>query len=105
MEWQKVSREKFQLILDREVAALPLEVANKLMEYSVPIFEQSLFRSEDYGIEKVFVIARSGDRVLFFDDVEEEFGVGLPDPDGVLRHCGSFGPLAGAAQALDKGWS
>jgi hypothetical protein len=103
MKWQKVSREKFQFILDKEIATLPPEAANRLMACSVSIFEQPFFRSEDYGVEKVFVIARSGNRVLFFDDVEEEFGVGIPDRDGILRCCGTFGPLAAAARALDEG--
>jgi hypothetical protein len=101
MEWQKVSREQFQSILDEEVAALTPEAVRILEVHAAPIFEQLCFRNEDYGMEKVFVVARAGNRVLFFDDVEEEFGVGVPDSDGVLRDLGTFGPLVAAVLALD----
>ena len=101
MEWQTVSREKFQSIFDEEVVALTPEAARVLKAHAIPIFEQPCFRSEDYGIEKVFVVARAGNRVLFFDDVEEEFGVGVPGNDGVLRDLGTFGPLVAALLALE----
>jgi hypothetical protein len=100
MEWQKVSRERFQSILDEEVAALPQEAAKILKVRAVPIFEQPCLRSEDYGIEKVFAVARAENRVLFFDDVEDEFGVGIPDNDGVLRDLGTFGSFIAAVLAL-----
>jgi hypothetical protein len=69
--------------------------------HAVPVFEQPCFRSEDYGIEEVFAVARAGNRVLFFDDVEEDFGVGVPDSDGILRDLGTFGALVAAVLALD----
>jgi hypothetical protein len=102
MEWQRISREQFQSILDKEIAALTPETVKVFKAYAVPIFEQPCFRSEGHGVEKVFVAARAGDRLLFFDDVEEEFGVGVPDGDGVLRDCGTFGPLIAALRALDE---
>ena len=40
--------------------------------------------------------------LLFFNDVEEDFGVGIPDGDGVLRDLGTFGPLVAAVLALDR---
>ncbi len=42
-------------------------------------------RSEDYGLEQIGVVARRGDEVILFDDVEEEFGIGTVGKDGVLR--------------------
>ena len=35
-----------------------------------------------------------------FDDVEDEFAVGVPDNDGVLRDCGLYGPLLVAVRGL-----
>ena len=101
MEWQKVSRETFQSILDEEVAALTPDTAKILDVNAVPVFEQSCFRSENYGTEKVFAVARAGKRVLFFDDVEDEFGVGGPDKDGILRDLGTFGSFIAAVLALE----
>jgi len=36
--------------------------------------------------ESVFVIAEIGARVLFYDDVEEDFEVATPDRSGVIRN-------------------
>ena len=36
--------------------------------------------------ESVYVIAEIGGRVLFYDDVEEEFEVATPDGFGVIRN-------------------
>ena len=47
-------------------------------------------------------MARNGSQLLFFDDVEEEFGVGVPDNDTILRDLGTFGPLVAAVLALDR---
>jgi len=40
----------------------------------------------------MWVVARSGERVLLYDSVEEEFGTGVVDHDGVLRDWGTSGP-------------
>jgi hypothetical protein len=101
MEWQKVSRETFQSILDEEVAALTPETVRILNVQAAPVFEQPCFRSADYGNEKAFAVARAGNRVFFFDDVEDEFGVGVPDNDGVLRDLETFGSFVAAVLALD----
>jgi hypothetical protein len=41
--------------------------------------------------------------LLYFDDVEEDFGVAIPDEDGVLRGWGNYGSLAAAVLVLHKG--
>jgi hypothetical protein len=38
--------------------------------------------------EYVFVLAKKEERLLYYDDVEEDFGVAIPDEDGVLRNWG-----------------
>jgi hypothetical protein len=100
MEWKSVSRDGFQAILDPEIAALPKETLEVLSLHAVNVFEQPCFRDSSYGIEKVFVVARAGTRLLFYDDVEEEFGIGVPDSDGVLQVSELCGPLAAAIRAL-----
>jgi len=35
------------------------------------------------------VVAKNANRLLYNDDVEEDFGVAIPDVDGVLRNCGN----------------
>jgi hypothetical protein len=88
--------------LKEEIAALTPEAARAYEKYAVAPYEQRCLRSADYGIERIFVVARNGSQLLFFDDVEEEFGVGVPDNDAILRDLGTFGPLVAAVLALDR---
>jgi hypothetical protein len=45
--------------------------------------------------DPIYVIARSGDEVLTYDDVEEHFGTGTLDQDSVLRNWGTWGESLG----------
>jgi len=103
MEWRPVSRETFEGILEEEVAALRPEVKRLYEQYAVALFHQPCIHVENSPIEQVFVVAKNGDRLLFYDDVEEDFGVAIPDKDGVLRNWGNCGPLVGAVLVLDEG--
>jgi hypothetical protein len=102
MAWSPVSRETFDKILQEEVEALTTEAAGIYARYATTPFEQACLRGADYDVERVFVVARDGTRLLFFDDIEEDFGVGVPDDDGILRDMGTFGPLIAAVLALGK---
>ncbi len=44
----------------------------------------------------------SQERLLYYDDAEEGFGVGIPDEDGVLRNWGNYGPLVKAVLVLTE---
>jgi hypothetical protein len=99
-DWQPLSRAGFEDVLKREVTQLPPEALKIYDAYASGIVEQPCYRSEQYGIERVFVVARHGARVLLFDDVEDEFAVGVPDNDGVLRDWGLYGPLLVAVRGL-----
>jgi hypothetical protein len=78
-DWTPVSREQFESIA-----------------------ECPCFRSEQYGDERVFVVARSAKQRILFDDVEDEFAIGEPDDDGVLRDWGLYGDLIDAVRGLPK---
>jgi hypothetical protein len=103
MTWTPISRERFENILRDEIEKLPAEVLGIYKQYAVAPFEQPCFRDGEYPNERVFVAARAGDRLLFFDDVEEDFGVGIADSDGVLRDLGGYGPLLRAVVVLHEG--
>ena len=51
----------------------------------------------------VFVVARSEDRAIFYDDVEEDFGIGTFDGEARLKDCGLIGELQFALIALQGG--
>ena len=50
--------------------------------------------------EKVFAVARAGQNVVFFDDVEEEFAVGRLNEDGQVEDVRLLGELAWAIAEL-----
>jgi hypothetical protein len=52
--------------------------------------------------EQVFVVAKKGNRLLYFDDIEEDFGVTIPDEVDVMREWGNYGPLVRALLVLDE---
>jgi hypothetical protein len=99
-DWQPISREQFEQMLRTQEAELSLDLRKLYEAHKTAIVEQSCFRSEQYGTERVFVVARSGKQLLFFDDCEDEFAMGVPDEDGVLRAWGLYGDLKDAVPHL-----
>jgi hypothetical protein len=99
-DWKPISRADFESRLESEVTALPPDALRTYKEHAVTIVEQACFRSEQYGPERVFVVARSASQLLIFDDVEDEFAVGAAGSDGVLREWGLCGDLVDALGLL-----
>ena len=54
------------------------------------------------GVEQVFVVARAPQRVVFFDDIEEDFATAR-QIDGQLFDCVSYGPLVVALKEAAVG--
>jgi|HubBroStandDraft_2_1064218.scaffolds.fasta_scaffold41953_2 hypothetical protein len=102
MDWVPVSKEKFEGILAEERAALRPEVMWLYEQYAVIPFQLPCIRDENSVTEYVFVLAKKEERLLYYDDVEEDFGVATPDGDGVLRTWGNYGPLVRAVLVLDE---
>jgi len=98
--WKPISRAELENRLNSEIASLPVDLRSAYQEYATAIAEQPCFRSEQYGPERVFVVARSGIRLLIFDDVEDEYAIGVADDDGVLRDWGLYGDFVDALRAL-----
>ena len=94
--WQPISREQFEQMLGTQEAELPPDLRKLYELHKTAIVEQPCFRSEQNGTERVFVVARSGEQLLFYDDYEQEFAMGVPDDDGVLRAWGLYGDLKDA---------
>lgn len=97
---QPVPRSRFEDILREELATLTTEELKIYETYATAVLEQRCYRDEHYGMEKVFVVARAGTRLLVFDDVEDEFAIGDSDNDGILRKWDLYGPLVVALRNL-----
>jgi hypothetical protein len=102
MDWVPVSKESLKVILAEELEALRPEVMRLYEQYAVPPFQLPCLRGENSVTEYVFVLAKKEERLLYYDDVEEDFGVAIPDEDGVLRNWGNYGPLVRAVLVLDE---
>jgi hypothetical protein len=102
MDWVPVSKTKFEGILAKELEALRPEVLRLYEQYAVPPFQVPCLRDKNSETECVFVLAKKETRLLYYDDIEEDFGVAIPDEDGVLRHWGNYGPLVRAVLVLDE---
>jgi hypothetical protein len=98
--WKPISKAEFEKRLKTEIGALPADLLSIYTERATAIEDQPCFRSEQRGPERVFLVARSGKRILTFDDVEDEFAIGMPDDDGVLRHWDLYGGLSDALRAF-----
>lgn len=56
-----------------------------------PEVVQRVFKGKSGDPVPSFVIARSGSQVLFYDDIEEEWGTARLTPDGRIRDWGTWG--------------
>lgn len=102
MGWVPVTGEQFESILSEELSTLAPDVLRLYRRYAVQPFHLPCQRDQESGMEQVFVLAKKGNRLLYFDDVEEDFGVATPDEDSVLREWGNYGPLVRALLVLDE---
>lgn len=100
MNWNPVSRLRFEQILREELTTLNPEELKTYEAHAIGLLEHPCHRGEKYGQEKVFVVARAGKRLLLFDDVEDEFAVGVPGIDAILRHWELHGPLGVALRNI-----
>ena len=83
-------------LLADQLTRLRNEVRSTWERYglAVPVAIQCVRRDVSGSLtepEPIFCVARAGDRVLIYDDVEEEFGIGVVDSDGLLRSWGTYG--------------
>ena len=66
---------------------------NRLKRYQIPP-SRFRFRLNAHGdIEEFFVIARTGNTVLFYQEIEEEFGIGTFNAEGVVEDWGTYPSL------------
>ena len=80
MDWTPVNGEQFAKILSNEVSSLASDVQRLYERYAVKPYQLPCLRDQDSTLEQVFVLAKNGNRLLYFDEpFEEDFGVATPD--------------------------
>lgn len=82
MKWTPITLEDFSNLFEKEMKSLDGTLARLLDYISVPVTSERIQRYNQ--IENVWVMAESGDLVLFYDDVEEGFEIGRKEKDGLI---------------------
>ena len=101
-DWQPATIEEVNEIVARDLKDCDAEQLAAFAKYRVEPFSAALVR---YGqTESVVVVARNGDQVIYWEDVEDGFNVSPIDSDGrVLEHWCNQDELRYALNAWIEG--
>lgn len=91
MVWQPLTHQSFGALLADQDRELEPPLKSKLSPFRCNPSIVPCVRAGRPDRDSMWVVARAGERVLLYDSVEEEFGTGLVDRDGVLRDWGTSG--------------
>jgi len=88
-----IPREQLDRLLAEEMATLSGPERARFNRDQIEPQAQKCLRTGNSGEELVYTVARRGHSFILYDDVEEEFGVGTSDHDGVLRRWSLYDSL------------
>lgn len=77
MDWQPITEKELSLQIEEAVFQMSEEARRKFESVRAPISKVECRRGSRYGEEQLFVLCRSGNKLLLFDDVEDEFGIAV----------------------------
>jgi hypothetical protein len=100
MTWRPKADNEFKLLLQREVDQLPTELRQKLESIAVPVYKLSLPNRDSSSEKNIFVFGKFKDRILFYDDVEDEFGTAHAGLGQATLDYSLYGLLEHALQGL-----
>jgi hypothetical protein len=84
-DWRPATIEEVREIVARDLKDCDVEQLAAFDKYRVEPFSAPIVRYEQ--TESVIVVARNGDQVIYYEDVEDGFNLSPISPDGrVLEH-------------------
>lgn len=90
-----LSEEELAALLERELAACPADVRDVFERFRVDPVRMTFARPTT--LESAFVVARRGDEVLYYEEVEEGFNISPINADGrIADHSFAQDPLRAA---------
>jgi hypothetical protein len=90
--WEPITRAELDELLATAVAELAPDARSRYERLRVePVVVQRIFERDPSAPVPTYVIARSGSHVLFYDDIEEEWGTTVVSPDGRIHDWGTWG--------------
>ena len=87
-EWKPITVSELEQVIARQLQACTSAQQVAFASLRVPIYPTPLRRLGN--VEPVLVIAELGDGLIYFEDVEEGFEIGVPGPDGVLPEASNM---------------
>lgn len=98
--WKPISFDEFMELYCRQTKNLETDLRLALMQFRVPVCRAIIRRSESTGDEFVFYVAKKGESILYYDDVENGFNFSSISRDNrVLNPGGSQMDLADAIKS------
>ena len=99
MEWKSATKQEALTAIDTSWVGIDPALRARLSAYLIDPQPASV---ERFGkVENAFIVARIGEHVVFFDDVEEDFGTAL-EADGMLSEVAALGNIALALRELER---
>ena len=98
--WEPATPEKFRRYLDTGIAELSPDDLRLYERYRVDPVLIFINRPRTDGTEKVYVVARKVDRVIVFEDIEDQFAIGTLVAEDRVEMSGWFDSLGWAIRAL-----
>jgi hypothetical protein len=90
--WEPISRADLTTLLSRELATTPPQDRAVYERYRVePEVVYRVFSRDPSSPAPTFVVARADAAVLFYDDIEEEWGTANVGRDGRINDWGTWG--------------
>lgn len=98
--WQPIDETTMWGQLQTDIENMSSSVRLLLPALSRPLTTLDCERGQLGKIEKLFVVIRTDEKVLIYDDVEDEYAIADIPSTGVLRVWQLFGPLEAAVLAF-----
>lgn len=99
MDWKPANKQEVLAAIEADWFGIDPELKARLATYLV---EPQSALVERFGkVENAFVVARINHYVVFFDDIEEDFGT-AKEAAGILSELASYGNIAIALSELER---
>ncbi len=99
MTWVSASKQDVQNAVEADWIGIDSDIKMQLSRYLVDPQPATIERFGEK--ERAFVVARIGDHVVFFDDIEQDFGTAI-EFEGMLSNPAAYGNIAVALRELER---
>lgn len=102
MDWTPIQKNELATHLQEELEKMSSDLKGKFAAIQTPLYQVPCDRGGSYSNEKIFVLGSTEDKILVFDDVEDEYGVAdrLENPGTMLHQWQLYGALETALNSM-----